>query len=285
MLVNRHYTLGSEWVYLKMYGGQIFLEDLLLKNIYDISVTLLDDGIIDKWFFLRYHDEKGYHLRVRFHVCNNRSEAILEILRSRLERYVVANTLRYVYDIYVRELERYGASSYDDTETLFGVDSIYIVKMLRSLFEEEILIKDIRLLVALRLTHDVMLIFGLDYDDMRLFSLSQRESFRSEFDINTVEQFKVCGSRYRTLRKEIETVMDDDSNFFSLTVQELMMCRKEALLKIISGIEWEVDRISYMASIIHMSINRLALSDNRRIEMETYELLSRYYESKKYIQS
>ena len=84
MLVNRHYTLGSEWVYLKMYGGQIFLEDLLLKNIYDISVTLLDDGIIDKWFFLRYHDERGYHLRVRFHVCNNRSEAILEILRSRL---------------------------------------------------------------------------------------------------------------------------------------------------------------------------------------------------------
>ena len=56
----------SEWIYLKVYVGQAVdkVDGLLLETV----PRILALEPFERWFFLRYLDEKGVHLRLRFRV-------------------------------------------------------------------------------------------------------------------------------------------------------------------------------------------------------------------------
>jgi len=66
-MAQRNFTLGDEWVYLKYFGGPVFLESFLLDGITPCIKKLIKTKLVDKWFFIRYF-EGGYHLRIRLHL-------------------------------------------------------------------------------------------------------------------------------------------------------------------------------------------------------------------------
>jgi len=66
----------SDWAYLKLYLGEAF--DRCDALIVSLLPELLRLEAIDRWFFLRYVDERGFHLRLRFRARADRVSALSE---------------------------------------------------------------------------------------------------------------------------------------------------------------------------------------------------------------
>src|SRR3546814_1711963 len=62
--IQRSFPPGSEWVYLKLYLGQGECDRLLMKEVNGFINRLKQEGLLQKWFFIRYADPE-YNLRIR----------------------------------------------------------------------------------------------------------------------------------------------------------------------------------------------------------------------------
>jgi thiopeptide-type bacteriocin biosynthesis protein len=83
-MVQRKFITGEEWLYLKIYAGLGFQDKLLLNEIPDIAEGLYTDKIIDKFFFVRYTDRDGPHLRLRFHILDTSATfTIIKLIQSK----------------------------------------------------------------------------------------------------------------------------------------------------------------------------------------------------------
>jgi len=117
---------GSEWLYAKLYTGGNTAAQLIGNGLRDFTAEALGAGLADDWFFIRYEDEQGPHLRVRFRGDPAR---LRELLAPRLYAWAaelieqgVCRSL--ALDTYERELERYGGEQATEVaEAVFGVDS------------------------------------------------------------------------------------------------------------------------------------------------------------------
>ena len=63
--MKRDFTIGSEWLFYKIYCGYTTADELLKAIIGPLSKRLAQQGLIDNWFFIRYADHKvapcGFH--------------------------------------------------------------------------------------------------------------------------------------------------------------------------------------------------------------------------------
>ncbi|WAC01060.1 lantibiotic dehydratase [Lacinutrix neustonica] len=74
-LQKASYSTGDEWLYYKFYCGERVGEKLLNQAIKPIVDELEANNLIDKWFFIRYADKDGHHLRFRIHL-NDRDKIL-----------------------------------------------------------------------------------------------------------------------------------------------------------------------------------------------------------------
>ena len=65
----RYKMLGSDWFYVKIYGVGAWQENIIVYYISQFANQLLQEGVIDKYFFMRYADPE-FHIRLRFHGIN-----------------------------------------------------------------------------------------------------------------------------------------------------------------------------------------------------------------------
>ncbi|MEF9476554.1 thiopeptide-type bacteriocin biosynthesis protein [Chryseobacterium sp. 1B4] len=56
---------GGNWIYYKLYMGTKSADEILEDKIKPLADQLIEENVIDQWFFIRYNDPK-YHLRIRF---------------------------------------------------------------------------------------------------------------------------------------------------------------------------------------------------------------------------
>ncbi|HTS44400.1 MAG TPA: thiopeptide-type bacteriocin biosynthesis protein, partial [Puia sp.] len=133
MNTKRIFMPGDEWLYYKIYSGPKFLEELLLNQIYDLTHLLKANAQIDKFFFIRYSDDDGYHLRIRYHftdagnICNALG-LVTEMMGPFVENRIV---WKICIDSYSRELERYGKDAIELVETVFDISSFRVISHLR----------------------------------------------------------------------------------------------------------------------------------------------------------
>ena len=130
--VRRTYLPGSNWLYFKIYTGVVTADRIIANEIYRIADRLKTDGLITKWFFIRYSDP-DFHLRVRLHLKNVSDTRTVILLFHTIMKRLEAKSLvwKVQVDTYQRELERYHATLIDDTESVFHVDSEYTVKIIQ----------------------------------------------------------------------------------------------------------------------------------------------------------
>lgn len=107
--MQRIFILGDEWVYLKIYVNPAESDRILLDSICSLKDKLLNDGIIDKWFYLRYGDPE-YHLRIRFHLVRTGHLGLLiGLFNDAIKQDIVKKYIWKIQaDTYNREMERYG---------------------------------------------------------------------------------------------------------------------------------------------------------------------------------
>lgn len=122
---------GGEWLYAKLYCPQ-GLQDRILAGHLPQLVTTIDDAV-DRWFFVRYRDQVGHHLRLRFHgdpaVLGSRTLPALHHWAEGLRRAGLAGAL--VLDTYDPELERYGGpAAITMAEQVFHADSMAVLTQL-----------------------------------------------------------------------------------------------------------------------------------------------------------
>ncbi|MGH3871138.1 MAG: lantibiotic dehydratase [Pseudonocardiaceae bacterium] len=125
--------LGGGWLYLKIYGARRTQDDLLREQIPQLVAAAAEGGA-DRWFFIRYTDSDGHHVRLRLHgesdrlwsgVARTTGAMLLDWQRQGL---VSAHQV----DQYAPELERYGGTQAQQAaEELFERDSAAAVALLR----------------------------------------------------------------------------------------------------------------------------------------------------------
>ncbi|MCB5906070.1 lantibiotic dehydratase [Streptomyces pinistramenti] len=129
---------GGEWLYAALYAPAERHEELLAVHLHALLNGLPAE--VDRWFFLRYRDAHGAHLRIRFH-------APPEVLAGQLlpQLHAAAGTLRssrlvgrVVWDTYDPELERYGGpEAIAAAERVFHADSVAVLEHLRRRYRRQ----------------------------------------------------------------------------------------------------------------------------------------------------
>ncbi len=126
---TRLISVAEEWLYVNLYGSRRGQDDLLRHQLRPLLTELETDG----WFFIRYSDDDGQHLRLRLH---GRPEAlrgsVLPQLTAAVRRWrAEALVGRLSLSDYDPEYERYGGvEAFTAATRFFQADSVFALAAL-----------------------------------------------------------------------------------------------------------------------------------------------------------
>lgn len=282
--LQRNYSVGSEWLYYKIYTGHKTSDLVLTEIIKPISERFWEEGLIDKWFFIRYADPK-HHLRVRFH-CNDKVNVgkIISMLYEPLNQFLEQDLIwKIQLDTYNREIERYGSNTMELSESLFCCDSEATVQFLDLIEGDEG--EELRWLFGLRAMDNLLDGFRYSLEEKLGLLETLKTGFGNEFGMSRPLK-KQLDDKYRNKRSSIEDFMTftkesepdyepilDILNENGEKVQPIA----EQILQVSNQGKLHVALNNLMGSYIHMLMNRLFKSKNRLNEMVCYDFLYRHY--------
>jgi lantibiotic biosynthesis protein len=122
----------GEWLYYCIYCDEGDGDHLLVGEIAPFIDRLHADGLLQKWFFVRYWDP-DFHLRVRVCVAGVDAQQKVLLAFNEMLATLVKTRLgrKFTLATYFRELERYGGQqNIERFETLFWHDSTAVIEEL-----------------------------------------------------------------------------------------------------------------------------------------------------------
>jgi thiopeptide-type bacteriocin biosynthesis protein len=281
--VQKDFILGDKWFYVKIYTGVKTADTILLEIIEPLVKELLNDKLIDKWFFIRYSDP-DFHLRVRFCMINNSAlSPIILRLNSFIKPYLLSTQVSSLQtDTYSRELDRYGSRTINEAETLFFYDSNTTLELLNLIEgdEGEQYRWHFACLAVDRLLSD------FSYTKQEKLNLMERLQlgFGQEFGMNN--QLKVqLDKKFRNERNLLRSFLLKENDFYK-PFHDILEKKSNVSTEVITRIinlhqseRLELDLSSLLGSYMHMLLNRIFKSKQRLNEMVIYSLLYRFYRS------
>lgn len=283
--MERNFIPGSPWLFLKIYTGHKSGDELLVEYTKPMCERLVADGAIDKYFYIRYSDTAGFHLRVRLHIPRPADYGRVFEAINRTYAPCVDNGLaiNLQCDTYRRELERYGEESMEDAEELFCIDSRAILSVI-ALCRELGIDDDLRWKTALLLTDDMLDAFGCTPEDKAAILEKSATNFKAEFGFVRGTFTQQLNDRFRAQRSTIEEIMTNRS--LPADMLPVLDERKKSMEPVAVRLYDKMPRDAdghvandRIMSYVHMTFNRLFRSRNRLYEMLIYEFLRRHYAS------
>ncbi|SDH45569.1 thiopeptide-type bacteriocin biosynthesis domain-containing protein [Pedobacter terrae] len=281
----KKFYLGSEWLYFKIYASHQVIFEILT----DVVLPFLEKNnqiLFEKFFYIRYFDTSN-HLRVRFY---NSDVTKLKILQDEfiglLEVFYAAGKISNInVDIYERENSRYDERLIDQAESLFFNDSVFAIKsiMIFSDYPDEISIY----LRVIKSIDVLMSDFKLDIQEKYELLKILQKSFFEEFGGHKILQ-KQLNEKFRKYKDAIVDTLSDEANheFQNDLYSEILNERSlsnirpiSEILEKISIMQGDLSLFKLLPSYIHMSINRIFESNQRKHELIIYHLLERHYRS------
>lgn len=285
--VRRSFLPYSEWLYLKVYAGSKTNEHLLSTLLSPFIEEGLDQGLFERFFFLRYRDEVGGHLRIRFfNQDTDKQWTVAKRLMQALQPWIDNGAIdKVMVDTYRRELERYSPELIDLSETLFYNDSLAVLRIIHLLTG----VDDgrYRLLLAMRGVAALLADFDLSPDDILAFLKGQQAAFFKEFGGSPALQ-KSLNERYRKHQRFIAEHMDaeqDVANEIDEAAQvfnirsEMNQDVVRELYAVLEGNGMTEKILELLGSYNHMFINRLFSGQQRKYELVVYHFLEKYFVS------
>ncbi len=261
--IQKTFIVGDKWLYYKLYCGASTADSLLLKVISPLTNQLLENNLIEKWFFIRYSDPEP-HLRIRFYITDLQKLAVIIItIKEFLEPYIISKQIWNVQiDIYQRELERYGINSIENSESFFYNDSEQIISILKNNTDEKV-----RFLAVFKRVETIIKSFSLNDIALLSFLDKLQISFKEEFKADK-RMKKELSDKYRNFELLLleSTTVEEDVKTRDI-IAKILQLEKQGKLTI--AIE------NLLASFIHMTVNRVFSSKQRMYEMMLYDFLHR----------
>lgn len=178
-----------------------------------------------------------------------------------------------VWDIqlatYQRELERYGATSMPQAESIFFYDSEQVLYIIRQSTNEEE-----RFIQTFHWIEELISLFKLTDVEHIAFLERMQFQFKEEFQVK-----KATNKQLNLKYKNLESLLFSRNAL--KTLHELQLKSQVAqLLKLKEMQLLSVSLDSLLASFIHMTINRTFKSQQRLHEMMIYDFLTKKNKSK-----
>jgi thiopeptide-type bacteriocin biosynthesis protein len=283
----RRFVPGSQWLFFKIYTGTATADVLLREAIAPVIRSVIDDGLADSWFFIRYGDP-DHHLRLRFAGDPQKLlGGVMPRVHEALAPLVDAGLLwRLVVDTYEREVERYGGpAGIGPSEALFSADSQAVLAIVEASSGDAG--ADAAWRLALRGIDRLLDDLGFDLAGKLRVMTTARDNFGTEFGLDTAFQRRL-GDKFRKHKAEIADVLDtpDDApdhplapGFAALaarSVAQRQIGEELRRLQAAGALTSTVDEI--VGSYIHMHCNRILSSAQRSQELVLYDLLRRHYD-------
>ncbi len=253
---------------------------MLVNELSKFISALSRKKYIEKWFFIRYSDP-DFHLRVRIKVrdCMFIGEVIRLFYHYFKKRITDESVWKVQLDTYNRELERYKEHLMELTETMFCIDSNYMLKILKIL---DGMPQPTRWLIAVKMIDALLMDFGYDLQQKKELLERMDKSYKMEFGFTEFnsKQFNVM---YREHSHELEEVLwnkKKDENY--QTLYEIIKFRSKELKKTALQLMKEDknrEMKTLIISYIHMMLVRLFCSKNRIYELIVYNFMHRLYAS------
>lgn len=284
--IKRKFYPGEKWLYVKIYASSIQCETLLTSIIPKITTSLDRKSIIQKWFFIRYVDPDN-HLRIRF-LLNNTEDItiIMTLLLKELKKELsCGNVHKIQYDTYIREIERYNEDNIEDTESLFYMDSITTLKLLRIIKEFKLKDED-RVAIACKSIDQFLTDFGYGIEKRLSLITEMSDCLCWEFDFSDKDKIQL-NTLFRSLSKRIEPFIYSDGAMltsFHLSILKIISSRSKRQMNVIFSIKnnlkhKEQEEHKLIPSYVHMMMIRLFCSQNRKHELLVYYFLKKEYTS------
>lgn len=282
----RTFSLGSEWLYYKIYCGVKTADRILTEIIKPLTEHLLEQQLIDSWFFIRYADP-DVHLRVRFHFTDlNHIGTVIQLFKNAIAEYELTGLVWKVQtDTYQREMERYGANTMILSEQFFYYDSQCIVNMLDMIDGDEG--EEIRWLFAIKAVDVLLTDFNYSMEQKRELMENLKTGFALEFNMNKDLKMQL-DKKFRIHREAITKVLNDENDETSdfQPLFELLKHKSESTTPLVKEIltiqqnnQLQLHINDLLASYIHMLLNRLFKNKQRMHEMVIYDFMWRTYHS------
>jgi len=286
--IKRFFPVGSEWLYAKIYCGTKIAEKILTDVIKPFTEELLSKKIIDKFFFLRYHDT-NHHIRIRFHNSSQPDfwKKIINQLCKKLQKYISSQQVYNLqFETYQREVERYGFDTMHLSEDIFFHQSVAVLNFISMLEGDEG--EQYRWQVALKAIDLFLDAFNYSTKQKRDLIKILGKNFNEEFNIKSAEQKKIS-ERFSTHKQLVQVVMSDawkeneDLKLaignFEITNKDYRSCIEEILNT--ASIPLDKEKLNRLMPVyLHMFINRIFVSNQRKNELVIYDYLFRFYESR-----
>lgn len=283
-VVKRSFSPGEEWLYFKIYAGVKVCDELVKTDLYEIVTHLKETGLISKWFFIRYNDDGGYHLRVRLLLtdvkhCGEIMIRFSKVLESKIRNGVVKNLN---IDTYDRELERYGQALISPAESIFGLDSDFCMQTLRAI--KLIGQDEYRWLFCLATMYAYFDAFK--FTEKRIYSFSKlaRDNFGEEFNADKMQK-RYFITKYGSLKSQLDAfftekrIGEESQEWFFAQLKKFETRLSEMYETFYSELRPE-EAENYLRSFIHMSIVRFFSSKNRMHEYALYCLIEQHFKYK-----
>lgn len=279
--VRRIFTPGTEWAYIKVYGGIMETDRLLQEHATPLIKGLENSGLIKKWFFIRYNDP-DHHIRFRFLLKEVNGKLPLQHFTETVNNFfghlVAAGQIhRIVYDTYERELERYGYESVETCESIFHIDSDSVFRLLP--FFKQSNGVHYRWLSGMLGADDLFSAFEFNTSEKLLLATKIRDTFLLEFGGAPSLKYKL-DMKYREHRPRIDEFLTLRNSSHS-KIHSILADRVTGLQKATCSLRSSTDfkQIGYklLPSLVHMFINRLFFTRQREQEMVIYHFLVKNY--------
>ena len=287
--VTRDFTTGSEWLYYKFYTGAQSADQLLVENILPLTEHLQTSGLTDYWFFIRYADP-DFHVRLRLHVPDTKQLGAIIHAVTQYTNPAFANqsVWKIQTDTYQREVERYGASTMELSERLFHLGSQNTLRFLEiaAQYEES---EMLRWYYAMLSINQMLDCFAYDLKAKKGLFEMLKSSFAIEFKVNNAVGTRQLAGKYRAHQPIIQDIVEHpeklDEHFpeevLSMLLEEASAMRPicQQILKMRQAEDIKTSIDSYLSSLIHMLMNRLFRSQQRKYELVAYDQLFRGYQT------
>ena len=283
---KQEFSLGSEWLYYKIYCGVKTADSILTEKILPLTENLMEKNAIDSWFFIRYNDPDN-HLRFRLHIKDfSQYGDIIQKVNQEFEKLIHENIIfKLQTDTYVRELDRYGKSTIEISEHIFHHDSNCTANALNLLDPSNG--NEYRWHYALRSTDALLNDFGLSTIEKSTLLSQLSTSFFEEH--GGQKELKIqLDTKYRDLRNIVDEILNKktDTEKEIQPLIELLNLRSKKMKPYINSILIKKNNydlyINYnhiISSFLHMMLNRIFIAKNRMNEFVIYDLLARHYKS------
>ncbi len=286
--IKRTFFPASEWLYFKIYSGVKSTDKILATTIYMYIQSAIKNKSFEQFFFIRYYDETGPHFRIRFYnseISKNTDLYIqfMKVLSSNIKSGTIERVL---IDTYKRELERYHNDLIIDSELMFYNDSVCVLNFLNVIHGIDT--DKYRFLFGMRGIDTLLSDFGLNLEEKYNLLKHLQEVFFNEFGGQEILK-KQLNDRFRRYRFFLESHMNslNDSENEIEDVVVIFKKRSEKNKLIVKNILNKVNLKTnskailndLLSSYIHMYMNRLYISKQRKYELVTYHFLAKFYHS------